>query len=47
MDLPLQERLLKKKAIMLDPNLRELEGVFTSLNTSYHKEINVINLHSF
>lgn len=34
MDLLLQESLSKKKAITLDLNLRELEGVFTSLNTS-------------
>lgn len=45
MDLLLQERVLKKKAIMLDLNFRELEGVFTSLNASFHKEIKVINLH--
>lgn len=45
MDLPLQERLSKKKVIMLDLNLRELEGVFSSLNTSYQKKIDVINLH--
>ena len=38
MDLLLQERLSNKKGIMLDLNLRELEGVFTSLNTSYCKE---------
>lgn len=47
MDLLLQESLSKKKAIMLDLNFRELEGVFTSLNSSYHKEIKMINRHSF
>lgn len=41
----LQERVLKKKAIMLDLNFRELEGVFTSLDASFHKEIKMINLH--
>lgn len=45
MDLLLQERVLKKKAIMLDLNFRELEGVFTFLNASFRKEIKVINLH--
>ncbi|OWK53679.1 Sodium-driven chloride bicarbonate exchanger [Lonchura striata] len=45
MDLLLQERVLKKKAIMLDLNFRELEGVFTFLNASFRKEIEVINLH--
>lgn len=47
MDLLLQESLLKKKAIMLDLNFRELEGVFTSLNEIdfFLKEIKVINLH--